>query len=84
MSHFRRNITELELRKEFESNDSRFAGIRFKGEMGMAILLGENLSKDVWLSGDIICFWEDGENTVLPDYFDLLSVGIYSGTGTKL
>lgn len=44
--------------------------IEYEGERGIALKVGENLSQ-TWKSGDIIVFWTDGEQTVLPDEFSV-------------
>jgi hypothetical protein len=41
--------------------------IEYQGEKGIVFQLGENLATGTWLSGDIIVFWEDGDQTTLPE-----------------
>lgn len=36
--------------------------IRYRYDLGIAMLLGENLGKP-WMSGDLIIFWADGDHT---------------------
>ena len=54
--------------------------IQYQDERGIALRLGENLSREPpWLSGEIIVFWQNGDNTVLPDSFVVLSLGVMEG-----
>ena len=61
----------IEKFKEPGDSICRAALIEYQDERGIALEIGENLSKD-WLSTDIIVFWEGGEQTILPDEFELL------------
>lgn len=54
----------------------RAALIDYEGERGIIIKIGENLSS-TWRSGEIIVFWEDGEQTILPDEFLLISENVF-------
>lgn len=59
------------LNKRFgKKNRLPAAKIKFQGEMGIVIRLAQNLSS-TWQEGDFIVFWEDGEETILPDEFEL-------------
>lgn len=40
------------------------------GDIGVCFRLGENLA-DNWQSGKIICFWSDGDQTVIQDTDEL-------------
>jgi hypothetical protein len=51
--------------------------IEYEGEKGIVIMIGENLVTGTWLSGDIIVHWENGEHTVLPDEFVVLSNNLW-------
>jgi hypothetical protein len=72
-------MTKEELEAQFESDDSLApcALIRFQGELGIALKIGENLTKH-WQSGDVIVFWENGEHTVLADQFTLIRFNLWS------
>lgn len=50
--------------------------IESDGERGIAFKIGENLSQ-TWKSGDVIVIWENGEQTILPDKFLLISKNIF-------
>ena len=56
------------------------AVIEFQGERGIALLIGERLSK-TWASGDIIVFWENGEQTVLPEDHKVIEINIFRAVG---
>lgn len=46
------------------------------GERGIVFKIGENLSA-TWQSGDVIVFWENGEQTIIPDEFELVSKNVF-------
>lgn len=46
------------------------------GERGIAFKIGENLSA-TWKSGDVIVIWENGEQTILPDSFQLVNNNVF-------
>ncbi len=60
------------LRAQLNKEKMRGAYIESNGEYGMAMLIGDNLSSS-WMSGDIIVFWGDGEQTVMPTEFKIYS-----------
>jgi hypothetical protein len=41
-----------------------------EGDVGVCVKLGENLSS-IWQSGEIICFWGNGDHTVIDDSDEL-------------
>ena len=60
--------------------------IEWKGEWGIAMLLGEQLS-NTWRSGDLIIFWDDGDQTDLDEnhyvnvFGDPLTLAKNAGSG---
>jgi hypothetical protein len=69
-----------ELAAKFKADDRKLtnsAVIEFQGQRGIVIKLGENLG-GAWLSGDLIVFWDDGENTILPDEFAVIAFDIFA------
>lgn len=78
------SMSSSQLLTVFEKRKLNSALIEFGGERGIVLKLGENLStQPPWLSGEIIVFWQDGENTVLPDYFQVIKLDVF-GFNPKL
>ena len=70
-------MLKAELSEELTNREARQPGalIEYQGTRGLAIMVGENWPP--FLSGDIVVLWEDGEHTVLPEDFELLSRDVY-------
>lgn len=66
----------LEFDEEISKAISPAAMISFQGVTGIAYSLCENISSG-WHSGDIICLWEDGECTIVPDECLLLRENLW-------
>lgn len=76
-----------ELEAKFKASENKLTAsalIEYKDQRGIVIRLGENLCTGTWLSGDLICFWDDGENTVLPDDFELITFDLFGFNLSKL
>ena len=77
-------ITESQLNAILDEGIlSASALIEHDGQRGIAIKLGETLSK-TWRSGDVIVFWANGEHTVPPDTMQLVSELDLFDTGVAL
>ena len=78
-------MTSDELRRRFEQTRDLqpTALINYQGDVGIAIRLGEVLSK-TWRSGDVIVFWPDGDHTTLPDEFALLKFDLWTAAEAEI
>mgnify|MGYP006342034883 FL=1 len=70
-------MRDYELEDKFRMEcDSGTALIEYQGQRGIAIRLREPLG-GVWKSDVVLVHWDNGEHTILPDEFDVISYDLF-------
>jgi hypothetical protein len=59
-------IARLQARREQVNTFQPMLIVEYRGDYGIAMILGERLSS-TWKSGDLIIFWDNGDQTDMGD-----------------